>query len=70
MDDLVMSGWSATSPFGLGAEPFTVGLLADRPVVHNLDQAAWPGPYDQAACSLARIAPRRSARPRNRPIAV
>lgn len=48
MDDLVVSGWSAMSPFGLGAEPFAAGLRAGRPVLRDLDQATWPGPFDQA----------------------
>ncbi|MFG2877381.1 beta-ketoacyl synthase N-terminal-like domain-containing protein [Streptomyces sp. NPDC048337] len=46
---LVISGWSAASPYGLGAEPFAAGLAAAEPATTELtadDPAS--GPYDRA----------------------
>lgn len=47
-DELVLSGWSAASACGLGAEGFTAGIRAGTDAVAALDQATWPGPYDRA----------------------
>ncbi|MEO3743381.1 beta-ketoacyl synthase N-terminal-like domain-containing protein [Plantactinospora sp. B5E13] len=47
--DLVVSGWSAVSPYGLGAEPFAAGLLAGDRTVEQLDPQVWPVPDDRAA---------------------
>ncbi|WP_422770162.1 beta-ketoacyl synthase N-terminal-like domain-containing protein [Plantactinospora sp. WMMC1484] len=47
-DELVLSGWSTASAFGLGADRFTAGLRAGTGAVTLLDRAAWPGPYDRA----------------------
>ncbi|WP_327258008.1 beta-ketoacyl synthase N-terminal-like domain-containing protein [Streptomyces sp. NBC_01244] len=43
---LVVSGWSAASPYGLGADAFTAGLAAGDPATHPLPDPA--GPYDRA----------------------
>ncbi|MBE1491996.1 beta-ketoacyl synthase N-terminal-like domain-containing protein [Plantactinospora soyae] len=47
-DELVLSGWSAASAFGLGADRFADGVRAGTDAVAPLDRAAWPGPYDRA----------------------
>ncbi|WP_199853879.1 beta-ketoacyl synthase N-terminal-like domain-containing protein [Plantactinospora sp. BB1] len=47
-DELVLSGWSAASAFGLGAERFTAGLRAGAAAVTALDREVWPGPYERA----------------------
>lgn len=46
--DLVVSAWSAASPFGLGADVFSAGLAAGAPAVLPVDQRVWPGPYGKA----------------------
>ena len=48
-DALVVSGWSAVSPFGLGAKRFADGLLGGERTVAALDQEIWPGPFEKAA---------------------
>lgn len=46
-DAIVVSGWSATSPYGLGGGPFTEGLRAGRgPIV---PVSAHGGPYGRGA---------------------
>ncbi|MEV0260323.1 beta-ketoacyl synthase N-terminal-like domain-containing protein [Streptomyces sp. NPDC050617] len=45
---LVISGWSAASPYGLGREAFGAGLRSGRTALAPLDRRAWPGPYDTA----------------------
>ncbi|MFI8460178.1 beta-ketoacyl synthase N-terminal-like domain-containing protein [Kitasatospora sp. NPDC085464] len=45
---IVLSGWSAASPFGLGAEAFTEGLTAGHAATAPLDREHWDGPYDTA----------------------
>jgi 3-oxoacyl-[acyl-carrier-protein] synthase II len=47
-DELVLSGWSAASAFGLGADLFSAGVRAGTDAVAPLDRAVWPGPYDRA----------------------
>jgi 3-oxoacyl-[acyl-carrier-protein] synthase II len=47
-DALVVSGWSAISPFGLGAKRFADGLLGGEPAVTEVDQEIWPGPFVRA----------------------
>ncbi|MEU9387856.1 3-oxoacyl-ACP synthase, partial [Streptomyces sp. NPDC048279] len=47
-DTLVVSGWSATSPYGLGAGPFTEGVRNKRTAVRTGDGAADLGPYERA----------------------
>ncbi|GAA3892864.1 beta-ketoacyl synthase N-terminal-like domain-containing protein [Streptomyces lacrimifluminis] len=47
-DTLVVSGWSAASPYGLGAEAFTEGVRGDRPAVRAHDAASDLGPYERA----------------------
>lgn len=47
-DDLVISGWSAVSPYGLGAPAFAAGLTAGEEAVAKLDAGTWPGPYERA----------------------
>ncbi|GAB7045407.1 beta-ketoacyl synthase N-terminal-like domain-containing protein [Catenuloplanes indicus] len=41
---LVLSGWSAVSPFGVGAAAFADGLAAGRTAIAALDPGSWPGP--------------------------
>jgi 3-oxoacyl-[acyl-carrier-protein] synthase II len=48
-DKVVVSKWTAASPFGLGADPLIAGLAAGRTAVTALDQATWPGPFTHAA---------------------
>jgi 3-oxoacyl-[acyl-carrier-protein] synthase II len=49
MSDIVLSGWSAVSPYGLGADDLSTGLAAGdcavRPMVSGVDG----GPYPRAA---------------------
>ncbi|GAX51784.1 beta-ketoacyl synthase N-terminal-like domain-containing protein [Streptomyces olivochromogenes] len=49
MSPLVISAWSATSPFGVGADPFRAGLEAGRSAVEPVDRETHPGPFEQAA---------------------
>ncbi|NJP96348.1 3-oxoacyl-ACP synthase [Nonomuraea sp. FMUSA5-5] len=44
MDELVMSGWSVASPFGLGVDPFAAGIGAGRRPVST----PVSGPFDEA----------------------
>ncbi|MEV4015099.1 beta-ketoacyl synthase N-terminal-like domain-containing protein [Nonomuraea angiospora] len=44
MEELVMSGWSVASPFGLGVEPFVAGIGAGRRPASTPDS----GPFEQA----------------------
>jgi 3-oxoacyl-[acyl-carrier-protein] synthase II len=46
--ELVVSGWSAVSPFGLGSRAFLDGLTAGDDAVTKLDPGTWPGPYERA----------------------
>ncbi|MER5747387.1 beta-ketoacyl synthase N-terminal-like domain-containing protein [Streptomyces sp. NPDC002225] len=46
--DLVVSGWAVSSPYGLGRDAFTTGLREQRRAVHPLDTTTWPVPYDEA----------------------
>jgi 3-oxoacyl-[acyl-carrier-protein] synthase II len=48
-EDIVVSGWTATSPFGRGADALTEGLAVGRTAITDLDRVAWPGPFDGAA---------------------
>jgi 3-oxoacyl-[acyl-carrier-protein] synthase II len=45
----VITAWSAVSPFGIGREPFSDGVLAGRSTVSTLDSEQWAGP-DELAC--------------------
>ncbi|MFE9600500.1 beta-ketoacyl synthase N-terminal-like domain-containing protein [Streptomyces hokutonensis] len=47
-DTLVVSGWSAASPYGLGAEAFTEGVRGNRPAVRADDGTTDLGPYERA----------------------
>ncbi|MGV9451914.1 beta-ketoacyl synthase N-terminal-like domain-containing protein [Streptomyces sp. NPDC003635] len=47
-DTLVVSGWSAVSPYGLGAEAFVEGLREERDAVRGADADADLGPYERA----------------------
>ncbi|MFJ5721484.1 beta-ketoacyl synthase N-terminal-like domain-containing protein [Streptomyces sp. NPDC093149] len=47
-DTLVVSGWSASSPYGLGAAAFTEGIRADRDGTRAADGTADLGPYERA----------------------
>ncbi|MEU3712661.1 beta-ketoacyl synthase N-terminal-like domain-containing protein [Streptomyces catenulae] len=47
MSPLVLSAWSAVSPYGVGAEPFARGITAGRCAVGPLDPATHPGPFDR-----------------------
>ncbi|GAA0624833.1 beta-ketoacyl synthase N-terminal-like domain-containing protein [Kutzneria viridogrisea] len=46
--ELVLSAWSAVSPFGVGREPFREGLRSGRSGIAALDAEAFPGPYTTA----------------------
>ncbi|MEU0744556.1 beta-ketoacyl synthase N-terminal-like domain-containing protein [Streptomyces sp. NPDC006134] len=46
---LVLTAWSAVSPFGTGADAFRAGLAAGTGAVAPLDQEAHPGPYGEGA---------------------
>ncbi|MBT2510616.1 3-oxoacyl-ACP synthase [Streptomyces sp. ISL-98] len=47
-DTLVISGWSAASPYGLGAESFAEGVREDRLAVTAGDGATDLGPFERA----------------------
>ncbi|MFI6137933.1 beta-ketoacyl synthase N-terminal-like domain-containing protein [Streptomyces griseus] len=47
-DRPVITGWSAVSPFGLGAEAFTEGLREQRSTVAPVDTARWQVPTSRA----------------------
>ncbi|WP_328871991.1 3-oxoacyl-ACP synthase [Streptomyces sp. NBC_00287] len=47
-DTLVVSGWSAVSPYGLGARPFADGVRQERDAVRVADEDADLGPYERA----------------------
>ncbi|TYC22078.1 3-oxoacyl-ACP synthase [Micromonospora sp. MP36] len=44
----MVSGWSAVSPYGLGARAFADGLATGEEPVTKLDAGTWPGPYERA----------------------
>jgi len=46
--DLVISAWSATSPFGLGADALAAGLRGGRSTASEVDVQTWGGPYHRA----------------------
>ncbi|QIQ04378.1 beta-ketoacyl synthase N-terminal-like domain-containing protein [Streptomyces liangshanensis] len=46
--DLVISGWAVSSPYGLGREAFGEGLRARRRAVAAVDGDRWPVPYEEA----------------------
>jgi len=48
-DNIVITAWSAVSPFGIGQKSFTDGVAIGRPAVSVLDRARWDGP-DERAC--------------------
>ncbi|MEU6115238.1 beta-ketoacyl synthase N-terminal-like domain-containing protein [Streptomyces sp. NPDC047117] len=50
MSELVLSAWSAVSPYGVGTEAFTEGITTARSAVGELDTEAYPGPFDR--CGL------------------
>jgi 3-oxoacyl-[acyl-carrier-protein] synthase II len=45
---IVLSAWSAVSPYGLGRSLFADGVRATREVVGPVDQAMFPGKFDRA----------------------
>ena len=45
---LVFSAWSAVSPYGIGGDAFTAGVVAGRDATTELDQDTYPGPYPRA----------------------
>ncbi|MFF6995698.1 beta-ketoacyl synthase N-terminal-like domain-containing protein [Streptomyces sp. NPDC008313] len=47
-DTLVISGWSAASPYGLGAEAFAAGVRGDADGIRAADGSADLGPYERA----------------------
>ncbi|MFJ9178077.1 beta-ketoacyl synthase N-terminal-like domain-containing protein [Streptomyces sp. NPDC102360] len=47
-DSLVVSGWSAASPYGLGAAAFTEGVREGRDAVTGDDGTGGLGPYERA----------------------
>ncbi|RSN54771.1 3-oxoacyl-ACP synthase [Streptomyces sp. WAC 04229] len=47
-DTLVVSGWSAATPYGLGAEAFAEGVRGARDAVRAADGGASLGPYERA----------------------
>lgn len=47
MSPLVLSAWSAVSPYGVGSVPFSEGINAGRSAVGTLDRTAFPGPFDR-----------------------
>jgi 3-oxoacyl-[acyl-carrier-protein] synthase II len=49
MGALVITAWSAISPFGLGRELFVEGAVARRSAVADLDGARWGSPDTRAA---------------------
>lgn len=46
---LVISGWSAVSPFGVGSDAFRSGMSAGRTSVRAVDAEAFPGPFSEGA---------------------
>jgi 3-oxoacyl-[acyl-carrier-protein] synthase II len=42
VDDLVISGWSAVSPFGIGAKPFAEGMASGRGALSPVDGGPRP----------------------------
>ncbi|MFP3989087.1 beta-ketoacyl synthase N-terminal-like domain-containing protein [Streptomyces sp. E11-3] len=47
-NELVVSGWSVTSPYGLGAGAFADGVRGGREAVHVAEDGADLGPYERA----------------------
>ncbi|WP_405664165.1 beta-ketoacyl synthase N-terminal-like domain-containing protein [Streptomyces sp. RK9] len=45
MTDLVLSAWSAVTPYGVGGEPFRAGITSGREAVAVLDRETYPGPF-------------------------
>ncbi|MFD0265988.1 beta-ketoacyl synthase N-terminal-like domain-containing protein [Streptomyces sp. NPDC127106] len=45
---LVVSGWAVSSPYGLGRQPFAEGILGGAAAVAPVDAGRWPVPYGQA----------------------
>jgi 3-oxoacyl-[acyl-carrier-protein] synthase II len=48
-EDIVVSAWTATSPFGRGGDALARGLAVGRAATADLDRATWSGPFDRAA---------------------
>ncbi|MFG3107520.1 beta-ketoacyl synthase N-terminal-like domain-containing protein [Streptomyces tendae] len=46
---LVLTAWSAVSPFGTGTEAFRTGMAAGTRAIAALDPQAHPGPYAEGA---------------------
>jgi 3-oxoacyl-[acyl-carrier-protein] synthase II len=46
---LVLSGWSAVTPYGVGRDALRDGVLAGRSAVSALDRTEFPGPFDRGA---------------------
>ncbi|MET9554796.1 beta-ketoacyl synthase N-terminal-like domain-containing protein [Streptomyces sp. NPDC006645] len=49
MSPLIISAWSATSPFGVGDAAFRDGVAAGRSAVAAVDRETYPGPLEQGA---------------------
>jgi 3-oxoacyl-[acyl-carrier-protein] synthase II len=47
-DELVLSAWSAVSPFGVDSAEFGAGVRAGQRAVATLDQDVYPGPFREA----------------------
>ncbi|MFG2290985.1 beta-ketoacyl synthase N-terminal-like domain-containing protein [Streptomyces sp. NPDC048595] len=50
MSELVLSAWSAISPYGVGSVAFSAGITSGRGAVGELDREAHPGPFE--TCGL------------------
>ncbi|MFE2168025.1 beta-ketoacyl synthase N-terminal-like domain-containing protein [Streptomyces sp. NPDC059447] len=46
---LVVSGWSAVSPFGVGRDSFRGGISAGRTAIAAVDRETFPGPFAEGA---------------------
>ncbi|MGT2533055.1 beta-ketoacyl synthase N-terminal-like domain-containing protein [Streptomyces nojiriensis] len=46
---MVVSGWSAVSPFGVGGDSFRGGISAGRTAIGAVDREAFPGPFAEGA---------------------
>ncbi|MFF8827747.1 beta-ketoacyl synthase N-terminal-like domain-containing protein [Streptomyces sp. NPDC015131] len=47
MSPLVLTAWSAVSPYGVGSAPFAEGITGGRGAVRALDRTEHPGPFDR-----------------------
>ncbi|QIB45644.1 beta-ketoacyl synthase N-terminal-like domain-containing protein [Streptomyces aureoverticillatus] len=49
MNELVLSAWSAVTPYGVGGEPFRAGVTSGSEAVAVLDRETHPGPFTRGA---------------------